>query len=241
MKDNIKIFICTHKDFEPPVKDKAYSVVNSNDIRDLTVLPLDDGFYSELYHIKYVVDNIKLPKYIGFCHYRRYFSFLDRIPDMDEEFKISDCLVAKPIESEHTVMKMYELFHNKEDLEIIGDIIKRYYKNYCEAYQNFTNGNIMVPCNMFIMKRKDFKEYCNFVFGVLDKYLKIVGTDIDKRIEDNKEKYLKNIAIQGFEQNMTPEYQRRIGGFLGERLTNIFLMKKFKKMKIIDFIVTEKK
>ena len=67
-------------------------------------------------------------------------------------------------------------------------------------------------------------------------YLNVVGTDINKRIEDNKDKYLKD-----YYPNNTVEYQYRIGGYLAERLTNIFLMKKFKKMKIYNVIITEDK
>ena len=89
---------------------------------------------------------------------------------------------------------------------------------------------------MFIMKREDFKEYIKFVTEILNEYIKIVGTDINKRIYDNIEKYVKR-----FKPNNTVEYQYRIGGYLGERLTNLFLMSKFTKMKTYPVIVTENK
>ena len=86
------------------------------------------------------------------------------------------------------------------------------------------------------MKKDDFKRYVEFIFGVLDEYVKIVGTDIRKRIEDNKEKYLKD-----FYPNNTVDYQYRIGGYLAERLTNVFLMNNFTKMKTYPIIITEDK
>ena len=89
---------------------------------------------------------------------------------------------------------------------------------------------------MFIMKKEDFKEYIKFIFNVLDEYLAIVGTDIEKRIENNKDKYLKR-----FYPNNDPQYQYRIGGYLAERLTNVFIMTHFKKMKTYPVIVTEDK
>lgn len=67
-------------------------------------------------------------------------------------------------------------------------------------------------------------------------YLDIVGTDIKKRIEDNKEKYLKD-----FSPNNTVEYQYRIGGYLAERLTNVFILKKFERVKSYKMIITEQK
>jgi hypothetical protein len=103
-------------------------------------------------------------------------------------------------------------------------------------WKNFINGNILIPYNMFIMKREDFKEYIDFIFSILDEYLKIVGTDINKRIESNKDKYLKK-----FYPNNTVEYQYRIGGYIAERLTNLFMMHKFKKIKTYPVIVTEDK
>ena len=89
---------------------------------------------------------------------------------------------------------------------------------------------------MFIMKLEDFKEYIKFIFDILDEYIKIVGTDIIKRIDDNYEKYIK-----GQYPNNTREYQYRIGGYIGERCTNLFLMSHFKKMKTYPVIITEDK
>jgi len=74
------------------------------------------------------------------------------------------------------------------------------------------------------------------MFDFLDEYVNIVGTNINKRIYDNYEKYIKD-----FYPNDTVEYQYRIGGYLGERLTNLFLMTHFNKMITYKVIVTENK
>ena len=71
---------------------------------------------------------------------------------------------------------------------------------------------------------------------MLDDYLNIVGTDINKRIEENKDKYLKD-----FYPNNTVEYQYRIGGYLAERLTTVFIYGNFKHIKPYDVIITENK
>ena len=135
-----------------------------------------------------------------------------------------------------SVKTQYATSHNIEDLYIIGGLLADKYPSYCNAWHNFINGNIFIPYNMFIMKKEDFKEYIDFIFSILDEYLKIVGTDINKRIYDNYEKYIKD-----FYPNNTVEYQYRIGGYLSERITNIFMMHKFKKMKTYPVIVTEDK
>ena len=245
-KNNVDLFITSYKGFEAEVSNKAYKIIvgnhnvkNNSSLRLINCKydsALDDKFYSELYMYRYIRKNCRFKKYVGFCHYRKYFSFLDNIPNMDDIFSKYDCIVSKPLVLKITTRKHYAICHNVEDLEIVEGIINDKFPNYKEACELFLNGNILVPYNMFIMKREDFKKYCDFVFGVLDEYINIVGTDINKRIEDNKDKYLK-----GFYPNNTVEYQYRIGGYLAERLTNIFLMNNFKKMKTYPVIITEDK
>lgn len=236
-KNNLDIYICTHKDFTSKVKNPAYKIVWGNKINyDLTKNGLKDDFYSELYQFKFVNENVQLKKYVGFCHYRRYFSFMDNIPDMDEIFKNYDIIIGKPIQCKSTIKEQYSKCHSIEDLYIIGGIIADKYPSYSNAWHNFLNGNIFIPYNMFIMKSEDFKEYIKFVFDIMDEYIKIVGTDIRKRIENNKEKYLKS-----FYPNNTVDYQYRIGGYIAERLTNLFIMTHFKKMKAYPIVITENK
>lgn len=233
----LKIYVCTHKEFEPVVHSSVYEVVNANDINDDTAPNgLKGSFYSELMTYKYIAERFKLPKYVGFCCYRKYFSFLDDIPNMDEIFSEYDAICAKSKIFKMSVKNHYTTYHNIEDLYIVGGIIADRYPQYANMWNNFINGNIFIPYNMFIMKSEDFKEYIDFIFSILDEYLKIVGTDINKRIYDNYEKYIKN-----FYPNNTVEYQYRIGGYIAERLTNLFMMHKFKKIKTYPVMVTENK
>lgn len=246
MENNVDIFIGTQKTFKPAVTNDVYKIVVGNhEIENNSNLELiqckhdallDDRFYSEIYMLSHVAKNYPLKEYVGFCHNRKYFNFLDDIPNLDELFEHYDAVVAKPLQYKTSVKQQYANCHNIEDLYIIGGILADKYPSYCNSWHNFINGNIFIPYNMFIMKKEDFKEYIKFIFNVLDEYLKIVGTDITKRIETNKDKYLKD-----FYPNNTEEYQYRIGGYLAERLTNVFIMTHFKKMKTYPVIVTEDK
>ena len=134
------------------------------------------------------------------------------------------------------ILYFHSICHNIEDLDIVGNIVKRKAPEYYKAFESFVDGNIFFPCNMFIMKKEDFNGYIKFVDAVLQKYIERVGVDIKKRIEDNKEKYIKK-----FSPNNTVEYQYRIGGQLGERLTNAFVLKKFERVKAYKMIITEQK
>ena len=235
-EQSLDIFICTHKDFEPLVTNKAYKVINSNKINNDTWNGMKGSFYSEIMSYFYIAKNYKLKDYVGFCHYRKYFNFLDNIPNVDETFSQYDCIVAKPIIFKTSIREHYKIFHNIEDLKTIENIIDEKYKEYSDAFKTFFKGKIFIPYNMFIMKKEDFLEYVEFINNVLNDYLDIVGKNIYKRIVDNKDKYLKD-----FYPNNTIEYQYRIGGYLAERLTNVFMIKKFKKLKTYPVIITENK
>ena len=86
------------------------------------------------------------------------------------------------------------------------------------------------------MKKDDYIEYINFIYGVVRSMIDIIGTDIEGRINDFKTSYIKRIK-----PNDSPEYQYRIGGYIAERLTNVFINKKFTKIKEYKTIITERK
>lgn len=239
--NNIDIFICTHKDFEKVVSNPCYKVINAKDINgDVAENGLKGSFYSEILLYFDIAKNYPLKDYVGFCHYRKYFSFMDNVPDMDDFFKNYDALVVKPLKFNSTIKEQYKTYHNVEDLEIVENIIaNKFHEYYNTANYFFNKCTEMFPCNMFIMKKNDFIEYTEFIKGVLDEYVNIVGTDIEKRIEDNKDKYLKD--LEGYPQNKEPWYQYRIGGYLAERLTNVFILQHFKRVGICEMIETEKK
>lgn len=237
MENNLDLFICAHKDFKPKVTNKVYKVIHGNNVvtncDNLPIIDckldekLDDRFYSELYLYKFLSKNYQLKDYIGFNHYRRYWSFLDDIPNMGELFKKVDVITPIPLIFSYSNKDQYKMCHNVEDWELVESIIKDKYPSYYYTFRQFQESNIFLPYNIFIMRKQDFLRYCDFVFGVLDEYIKIVGTDITKRIEENRDKYIKS-----FSPNDAIEYQYRIGGYLGERLTNIFILKNFNQDRI---------
>ena len=255
LEEKLGIFICSHKDFIPHVSNETgcYRVAFAGDapreiegFKTYSCKPnipkgLDDKFYSELYMMRYLVDNVELPEWVGICHYRRYWhinSPKDIIDTIDNNGV--DLFVRKPMRLSITNKELYQRCHNVEDLNIVGNIIGEKFPGYKEAFDNFLNASVILPFNMVIMRREDFIDLVNFQFAVLDEYLNVVGTDINKRIEDNKDVYLKKNY-----PNNTPEYQYRIGGYIGERLTNVFisahLKDKFKLIATVEVDVTEGK
>lgn len=238
--NRLDIFICTYKDFDKVVSNPVYKVINVKDI-DYKKLGLtyNDDFYSELIAFYWVVKNHDIKDYIGFCHYRRYFSFMDNIPDLDEVFKKYDAILPKPTKLKTTLMEHYGHCHNIEDLKLVKEIIDEWFPNYSNAADVAFNSNYLFTNNMFIMKKQDFLDFFTFYKNVIDRYLTYIGGDIDKRINDNKGKYLKD--FKNSPQNGQVWYQKRIGGFLSERLLTVFILRKFRRLELFNIELTEKK
>lgn len=241
MEGNCNIFICTHKGFEEKVKnEKTYRIITGEncDLKNSYSVPIiiekkgEDsllelnpslGEGSRIYWVwKHVKD---LPEYIGFCHYRRFFSFLDEIPNFDSEFKTCDVILPIPLKG--NLVEQYRICHNVNDILKIDGILKDLL-----GIQDLKKINCIIPGNMFIMRKSDFFQYCEFVFKVLFEFmrrnkLKTIE-DIDKYVEGNRDRY----------QFYDFKYQRRILGFLMERISIVYFLKKFKNPKFVGVVKT---
>ena len=73
-------------------------------------------FFSELTAIYYIWKNYDIKEWIGFCHYRRFFEFLDNVPDLNE--MDVDVVLPQHFEFEQSVYDQYANCANKEDLDL---------------------------------------------------------------------------------------------------------------------------
>lgn len=242
--DNVDIFVCAHKNFETKVKNPVYkilSVGNNTELIGDNILRDDNGdnishmnkFYSELSGYYWVWKNYQTKDWVGFCHYRRYFNFFDNIPDLNS--LDCDVIVPQQIYCYPSPLEQYRACHNIKDLEMVCDIAHKKYNIPKSIIDEVLTGKTLYLFNMFIMKKEIFNEYCEFMFNVLNEYLNKHNitdfNDVVDMIENNRIEYLKD-----FKPNSEISYQARIGGFLSERLFNIWL--KWKNLKI-ESIKTE--
>ncbi|WP_051233667.1 DUF4422 domain-containing protein [Butyrivibrio sp. NC3005] len=99
-------------------------------------------------------------------------------------------------------------YQHHEDIDLLLEIIKektpQYYK---QAHRYFFDIPYGYFCNMFIMKKELFQEYCEWVFPLLDEF--------------EKRRDYSNYSIDG----------ERLCGYLGERLFGIFYENKKKSHK----------
>ena len=88
---DVKIYICCHKDYKDVgINNPCYKLISDKDIKNDSKLELikSDGFldnrmWSELTQLYYIWKHPELQAdWIGFCHYRRYFDFMNDVPEL---------------------------------------------------------------------------------------------------------------------------------------------------------------
>lgn len=229
-----KIFICTHTDFKCPVKNEVYEII---DIRKAKKVPhgLRSSFYSELLsHKKVASRRRRIGDIVGFCGYRRYFDFLDDVPDLDQIIAERGCITTLPLVFPGGNLRtQYASCLNVEDLDIVTGIIYNKYPDFYPAWDRCIKGNKLHAGNLYIMLASKQKEMINLVFDVLDDFVNIVGEDIDARINQNKEKYM------FLPESARHEYQYRMGGHLGERITSAWIDWQFPNALNVDIAPIE--
>lgn len=174
-------------------------------------------YFCELTGIYWAWKNLKDVQYIGLCHYRRVFDFkasffapynrtkedFDKIdlslPDFDKIFGNHDVIVPYPFYLKHSVVYQYCVAHNSEDLRICRNIIDKKYPEYIPAFNKVLSKNRFFGANMMIMRKHDFDKYCEWLFDIL--------FELKDRIK--------------FE--CYPDYQKRVFGFLSERLFTVYI------------------
>ncbi len=201
--------------------------------------------YCELTVHYYAWKNIKAD-YYGFCHYRRFFCFDESVNQpyiavKDIPLKKREKLLGKG-EKVAKILKDYDIIipkaenvgvtveeyyrssnhHYGEDLDLFIEILNKKSPKFTEYAKEYLAQNGQYFCNMFIMKREHFNEYCETLFYVLEEF--------DKQKKSHGT----------FQSDRTD-------GYLAERFTGIFITYlkdkgvKIKKVSRIDVGCTFKK
>lgn len=202
MADNYKLFVISHSSNDVQKIDGFQPILAGNKEEFVPQDFLSDNLgdnisyknptYNELTAIYWVykhLNDFKECKYIGFCHYRRYFCFNDQSKtayvkkqfdnnlcclhknQIDQYFKDFDLIVPLPSHYK-SVMKHYNKAHNDKDLKIILEIISKLAPKYLKSAKDYLNGSREYLYNMFVLRKEDFLEYSNFIFPVLKEFEK---------------------------------------------------------------------
>lgn len=251
MNENLDIFIFTHRDFEKKPTNPCYKIVSIEDIEiksNLEHIVCDkskenifekEHGYSELARIHYIWKNYPLKDYVGTAHYRRYFDFYNDIPNMNEIFTYHDAILPNFSLGWNNIYQNYVCCHSRKDITLILDIICKYYPEYFDSAIETMAYDKFYPCNIFVLKKEMFNEWCEFMFGVLGKFDEINGFKTDNDILQHViENHVEYTDLKGW-PNQKPEYQARIEAFLSERLSTIFFNKKVKNPYMMNMFLTE--
>ena len=253
MKNNLDIFVFSHKTPKILPKHDAYKIVcieeDANKIDgDFTKIICDktkdnifnlEHAYSEGSRMYYIWKNIPLKKYVGTAHYRRYFEFMENIPNLDELFETYDAILPNFYLGWPSIIKQYNNSHNIKDLNIILDIIEKYFPEYNTIAKKTVENSDFKPCNIFIMTSKMFNDYCCFIFGVLDKYNERMGFKTDLDVFNHVVNDIPHYCENKIGMLHSVNYQARIHAFLLERISNIFYNKHIKNPYMVDLVLTE--
>lgn len=161
---------------------------------------------------------------IGLVHYRRHFlsQNIEKIKKIkflinlcDDELKWNSILSKQEVEKilekypvivppkRHyyieTVESQYVHAHHKQDIEKVRKILENKQSKYLDVFNKHMSKRSTHICNMFIMKKIYFDEYCKWLFSIL--------IDVEKELD-----------ISSYSQN-----NARVFGFLGERLLDVWL------------------
>lgn len=176
-------------------------------------------YYCELAPIYWIWKNISNVDYISIEHYRRIFLnskvnvFFYRELSIK---KINRILSKKKIilpRTHHFKKNLYEHYeenHYIDDLEILKKVLIEKYPSYSNDFEKIIYGHNSTLFNMCVIGKRDFDEYCNFAFEILNKVYEHIKDKLDAR----------------------DEYQKRAIGFLAERLFNIWVFHNYSAKEI---------
>ena len=215
----MKILIVVHKPYSLPDASSIYQPIqvgnqieiNYDYLRDNTGdnIAEKNGTFCELTALYWAWKNMKTD-ILGLCHYRRYLGnclyWKKKQERLLNEHNIESFLSSADIILPRkryylieTRENQYIHAHHAEDLKITEAVIREKYPSYLPAWKHMLSSRSGHICNMFIMRWNLIDEYCNWLFDIL--------FEVEKRLD-----------ITSYSEN-----DKRVFGFLGERLLDVWV------------------
>lgn len=224
-----RIYVVSHKSYEfpkdsffvplqvgkSPQKIAEHSVKDSsgNNIADL------NSSFCELTAIYWIWKNTQ-DEFIGLSHYRRYFSSnsdalkvngknIASSAELGDLLKDTDILISKPRNYYITSIKNHYVHaHHQSDYTKLRDEISLQHPAYLADFDHVMGGTKISLYNMFVCKKSLIDEYFAWLFPIL--------FALEKKI-----------PYQDYDA-----YQKRVFGFMAERLFNVWLHHQRDRLKI---------
>lgn len=167
---------------------------------------------NEITGIYWVAKNVSSFKFIGFCHYRRWFK---HIGDVKQNLRLEKWLslgskrivLVEPYVMEFNLIEHFDYRHIPGKFDVVLNILSEYDKEYYNKGSNYFLGNKLYPFNMMILKTNDLNDYVNWLYPLIE------------------------LLIEKCEINSTDRYQKRLLGFATERLTGYYFISREYKIR----------
>ena len=183
--------------------------------------------YCELTGLYWAVNHVDA-EYLGIVHYRRYFASRGvsrwaakkkRVIGQEELSSIlTRTNVVLPRERHYFIETNYTQYihaHHKQDLDVTRSIIERKCPEYLPAYDVYMSKTHGHHFNMFVMKKELLQHYCGWLFDIL--------FELERELD-----------MTGYS-----DYDRRVFGFVSERLLDAWLMTNNISYEELDIVYLE--
>ena len=208
----LTVLVITHKDYEFPnsacyrpifVGEKcANALKNEGFYQDNSGINIAEknSSFCELTGLYWAWQNgiFKNNQYVGLVHYRRYFA--GKKLCLKKQHIASESELLSLLEKYEAIYSHYQHAHYVKDLNCTREIISELYPEYITSFDAIMQGRKIHIYNMFVMSSENASEYCQWLFPIL--------FELEKRID-----------ITQYDN-----YQKRVFGFIAERLFNVWLV-----------------
>ena len=252
--NNVKILVCCHKPcdlpnnpdgiFVPIQVGAAISNWKSTIQRDDQLegrqcenISSKNKSYCELTAMYWAWKNLRKiypdTEYIGLFHYRRYFSFSFRnyftdlifreekevnnyridLPKLQKILSYSEVILSRRKLYPYSLEIDYCVCHISDDVKTLQKVVHDLYPDYdIDMYKIFVCNNKLSPYNIFLLEWNNFDKYCLWLFSILE--------ECERRID-----------ISAY-----TDVQKRIWGFMGERLLNVWVHHNLKRISFLNIL-----
>lgn len=214
---DLKILVATHKRYQMPTDPVYFPVQAGRAIHPPLEYTGDhtgenisekNATFCELTALYWAWKNLNA-KYLGLCHYRRYFKghrhsekWEQILTASEAEQLLRKAPIILPKKRNYYIETNYSQYvhaHHAEDLDTTRVILEEKYPEYVPAFDASMKRTTGHRFNMMIMRREMLNDYCTWLFDIL--------FELEKRLD-----------ISTYSTN-----DKRVFGFVSERLLDVWL------------------
>ena len=227
----MKIYVVTHKkaDLRLPEGYELFQVgaakngafCENNDAVGDDNISAKNPNYCELTAAYWIWKNDKTSDIMGLMHYRRFLTLSRRGETAEyalSESEVNEILqsydyISTPLyKNKPSVKSIMCDFVREHDYRLLRESVERLYPDYINTFDEVFGGKYTYFCNMFVTRKHEWDEYCEWLFSIL--------FDMERSVD-----------MTGYSDE-----EKRLYGYLSERLFTVYVRHNAKKVKSVRMI-----